>query len=183
MEWTDETIERLLALVAKGYTFGQIALELGCSRNAAIGKFQRVRIARGIHTPTPRKTFLERIASDSQRISPELLRHTTPKRAWTPQRPQPKVATVGVGFTLPAIRPAPKPARTSTVGILDVTGCKWAVGEDASIPGRHTFCNDPLKDGSAYCAAHARENVATYSKELIRTTIKSALKADKPRAA
>lgn len=180
MEWTQEAIDRMFAMRRKGWSFGIIAQELGTTRNAAIGKFWRLMVQAG-HSPTPRKAVLERI--ESRRLSAEELRHTVAKRVYTPTRALPKVAKVGVGFMLPAVKPAPKPARTSTVGILDATGCLWAIGHDPKVIGGHTFCNHPKRDGSPYCEEHARESVADYSRELIRSTIKGAIKAYNPRAA
>jgi len=183
-DWTPDLVEKILAMNAAGDSAGIIAREIGTTRNAVIGKLMRVKIQLGTYAPTgPREPILERIESRRAGISPELLRNTTPKRPQNPRRCLPKVPTTGIGFRLPALKLIPKPVRTSTVGLLDATGCLWAVGHDPRVIGGHTFCNHPKRDGSSYCEEHARDNVADYSRELIRSTIKGAIKAYKPRAA
>lgn len=150
--WTEEEDQIITKMVYGGKSMAQIAAMLpGRSRNAVIGRYRRIREARGEPTSsTPRRAILETVSDDADRISPQLLRNTTPKRVCEPRRAMPKVAKVGVGFLLPAL-----PARSSSpaVGILDVTGCRWPVGEDVSVAGRHTFCNSET-DGSSYCAHH-----------------------------
>ena len=171
MNWTEEAVEKLVKLVLEGRSMAQIAALLGdgCTRNAAIGKWHRVSASRGLRTPTPRRNILEDVG-DSQRINPQLLRNTTPKRRCEPRRAMPKVAKVGVGFLLPSL---PKPPQTSTVSIVDVTGCRWPVSDEPHLPGGFGFCNGTQRDGSSYCEAHAREATATYSNDLIRRTVKS----------
>ena len=173
MDWTDEAIEKLVKMVIQGRPMSQIAAALGggCTRNAAIGKWHRVSAARGLRTPTPRKNILEDVG-ESHRISPQLLCNTTPKRACEPHRAMLKVAKVGVGFLLPSL---PKTPQTSTMSIIDVTGCRWPVSDEPHLPGGFGFCNGAQHDGSSYCEAHAREATAAFSNDRIRRTIKSAL--------
>lgn len=60
------------------------------------------------------------------------------------------------------------------VSIIEMTGCKWPVSDDLSLPGGKVFCNAPMHD-HRYCKAHARESAAVYSEKLIRHTTKQAL--------
>lgn len=162
--WTIERIDTLMAMEAKGKTFSEIAAHLGCSRSSAIGKHHRVMVKRG-HVPVQRKRILEGIGGE--KIFPELLRHTTPKRVYT-RSSEPKVSTQGIGFILPAAPPAVT-QRGPAVGILDVTGCKWPVAEDASVIGGQAFCDCARKDGSPYCAEHAARAVDKTAKPLTRS--------------
>jgi GcrA cell cycle regulator len=155
--WTPENIEQMFTYSGQGYSASQIAGFFGTTRNAIIGKIQRERIKRG-HIPAPRKSVLDGIREE--RISPELRRNTTPKRVFTIRRDLPDVSRAGVGFVMPAI-PAPAPQTGPAVGILDVTGCKWPIAEDASLIGGKAFCNHARKDGKPYCAFHAREARST----------------------
>lgn len=154
--WTKEHDEIIVKMVIDGHTMAEIACKFpGRSRNAVIGRYRRIREAKGVSTNSTgavrvRRSFLETVSNDADRISPQLLRNTTPKRACEPKRAMPKVAKVGVGFLLPSL---PELSRGPAVGILEVTGCKWPVGEDANVAGRHTFCNSET-DGSPYCAHH-----------------------------
>lgn len=63
----------------------------------------------------------------------------------------------------------------SGASIIDMTGCKWPVSDDPSLPGGKVFCNEPMHD-HRYCAAHAEASAATYSEKLIRHTTQSALR-------
>jgi hypothetical protein len=39
--------------------------------------------------------------------------------------------------------------------IVDVTGCKWPVRDDAEFIGGIAFCNHEAADGASYCPYHA----------------------------
>jgi hypothetical protein len=147
--WTAERIDQLMAMVVEGKTFPQIAHALGTTRNAALGKYHRIKVRRG-HVPKPRKAVLEGMGSAPRAFD----RDTVAKRQYTPSRKLPDVSKTGIGFLLPAI-PAPAPRTGPAKGILDVTGCKWPVAEDASLIGGQAFCDATKKDNSPYCAHHA----------------------------
>lgn len=134
--WTPERIARMRELLDKGFAFGLIAKELGCSRNSAIGKAHRLGVRTGRYPPI-----------------------TAPKRPPTRQEPSEPPLT-GI-FSLRPISPRrlvkPPPAAPAGVpaGILDVTGCRYAVGEDAKVAGRHLFCNAATGPDTSWCKHHA----------------------------
>eukprot|EP01034_Spumella_vulgaris_P011799 gene11799-15012_t len=112
-------VEQLLTLRdVEHRSFGEIGHAMGISRNAAIGKYGRVRVRRGLHTPTPRKRILVSVSEGKPEFCKELLYNTTPKRPLTPRRQLPKVATNGIGFLLPILTPPP-PREVPAVGILE----------------------------------------------------------------
>ena len=161
--WTAERVDHLMAMFVEGKNFREIAETLGTTRNAALGKYHRERIKWG-YTPTPRKKVLEGMGSAPKAFD----RDTVQKRQYTPTRKLPDVSKEGIGFLLPAI--TPPAARTGpAVGILDVTGCRWPIGKDASLIGSHAFCDAECREGSPYCAHHAAK-ASTPAKPL---TIKS----------
>ena len=134
--WTPERIDRMRELLDKGVSFGLIAKELGCTRNSAIGKAHRLGIRTGRYPPV-----------------------TAPKRPPTRQKPsQPPLSGI---FSLRAIsprrlvKPPPVAPLGIPVGILDVTGCRYAVGEDAKTPGRFKFCNAATAPETSWCDFHA----------------------------
>lgn len=183
MDWTEDKIEEMIALLAAGKSASYVGALFGCSRNAIIGKHQRERVKRGFIPARRSERILEHIATE-ETVSPELKRNSTPKRIYRPTKATPEVSTVGLGFLLPAMeKPSSKPAKAPRVGILDVTGCRWAIDEDSKVIGSKVFCNAPQCDGSAYCDAHRAESVADYSRVLIRATVKAALHVMKRRAA
>lgn len=130
--WTIERIDILRQRKAEGKSSSAIAAEIGATRNAVIGKWIRIMVKQG-YKPKPKIRNMD---------------------APAPKINQPRLAT-SAGILLPAIIPAIQ-YTGSAVGILDVTGCKWAVGEDAGLIGSHAFCNAPRKPGdSRYCPHHA----------------------------
>jgi len=161
-EWTQKEIDQIFRMVSEGFSMSQIAATLeGRTRNAVIGKYMRVRMSRLGYTPTPRGPNgkqLSELIDEPVRISPQLLRNTTPKRACEPRRPMPKVAKAGVGVIFKA--PLVEPPKDGAVGILDVKGCKWAVGENPKIYGGHVFCNHETDGKSPYCAYHHKQGKA-----------------------
>lgn len=159
-KWTHEETTRLVDLVNEGKTFSEVARIMGRKRLACLGRYHREMVRQG-HRPKPRKRILESISGP--KISPELARHTVPKRVYKPKS-NPQVSTEGIGFLLPVL-PAPTPARSGTVGILNVTGCRWPISEDASLKGGFAFCNKARKNiGCSYCAEHARRAYGMTSK-------------------
>ena len=176
MDWTAEEIGQVFALAEAKNSMSAIAKQIGRSRSAVIGVYYRERQKRGTLPPvTPRK----RILVPETRRDPNPYRDTVDKGGGGRVMPMPTLPEEGLGFVLPPMDPAPEPAPApvtgAPVGILDVTGCRWPVGEDAAVPGRHTFCNGPQRDGSSYCAEHSKARVAEGSRETIRQTVRSAL--------
>jgi len=146
--WTEEETTRLFELFKEGKSFSEIGRTIGRDRQACIGRYHREMVKRG-HVPTPRK----RVLNDG----------TVEKRKYTRAIPEPQVAAAGVGFLLPAIAPVIQ-QRGPLVGLLDVTGCKWPVAEDASLIGGQAFCNCPRDGKSSYCAEHAKRAVNPVTK-------------------
>ena len=154
-----------------------IAKHFGCTRCAVIGLYRRERLKRGTLPPvTPRK----RILVPETRRDPNPYRDTVDKGGGGRLMPMPTLPTEGIGFLMPPMDRAPEPAPEArawpAIGILDVTGCRWPVGADPAIIGRHSFCNAECQEGQSYCPEHRRENKAAYSRTLINETIRSAMK-------
>lgn len=151
--WTMERIDRLFVMVKEGFTFLQIGAEIGCSRNAAIGKYNRTRVSRGIHTRVPRNKVIA--LKREERISRELVRNTAPKRVYNRKQREPDVPNDGIGFLLPAL-PVPVPMASAGISIVDVVGCRYPVADDVELVGGKAFCNEALDGHRMYCAAHTK---------------------------
>lgn len=152
--WTEERILEAIRLQQTGWTTYQIAAHFRVSRNAVCGKLFREKARRGLTTPVsrPRKPSP---ADKRKRKEPML---TVPERA---------------SFVFPPVSlPAVVPDEGRYASIVDVTGCKWPVKEDASFVGGHAFCNAET-GGKVYCEHHRQINVAPYSAKLIRKTLGS----------
>lgn len=154
--WTDEKIAEMQRMAEQGLSASQIGRELGCSKNAVIGKLHRVKIRAG---DKPARKYPE---------SPY-------KSGSAPKRSRQELPKLIIEAPPPAVMPG------APCGILDVTGCKWAVGFDEAVIGKHVFCNSPKHD-ERYCEFHVKQSVASYSTELIKKTLKRALEANKAAA-
>lgn len=156
--WTPERDKRLLEMIGRGLTAGQIAPKLGVSRSSVIGRCHRLKAKMVAEPPGPR-----------------------PKpRPRTPVPPAPRAAAprkrVVAGIALPPSKPSvdrPSPSAeiistsraecfqplpdTAPISLL-ATGsslCKFPVN---GVLGRDDhFCGQPkTKESSPYCAVHSR---------------------------
>ena len=148
IKWTPELIDELWTLYSQGLTSYQMAAHFGATRNSICGKLYRERVKRGIVIEKPRTN---RIRNRSKR-----------KAMNVPIPPVP----------LPPLALVPDESRLAS--IIDTTGCRWPVRDDASFVGGVAFCNHDKKDGSSYCAYHARVSRAA-SRALVYETTKSVL--------
>jgi GcrA cell cycle regulator len=134
--WTSERIELLKRCLHAGLSCGQIAREIGVTRNAVIGR------------------QLE------QRRAARLARPKTP-RTWRSKRPRLNIFAQHEMLMVTFRRPQP-PAedipiyngRGCTLLELSQEKCRWPISK----PGAENFCfcgNEPVK-GLPYCRGHAR---------------------------
>jgi GcrA cell cycle regulator len=145
--WTSERIELLKRCFHAGLSCSQTAREIGVTRNAVIGKMNRLGLSR------PKNLIARQLEQ----------RRTRPKtpRTWRPQRPLLNVfAQRGM---LRAAFPRPQPpaedipiyhGRGCALLELSRGKCRWPI----SNPGAEDFCfcgNEPVK-GLPYCVGHAR---------------------------
>jgi GcrA cell cycle regulator len=131
--WTAERLEQLKSRFDAGLSCGEIAREIGVSRNAVIGKINRLRLSRVQGATTrqrPRKAPLRLVTQH------DIL---TALRAQPP--PPAEQAPIHHGF------------RCSLVELGKGT-CRWPISD----PGARDFgfCGDKSVDGLPYCASHAR---------------------------
>jgi GcrA cell cycle regulator len=149
--WTSERIELLKRYLQSGLSCGQIAREIGVTRNAVIGKRNRLGLSRA-------KDVIGRQLE--QRRAARLARPKTPM-TWRPSRPRLNIfAQHGM---LMAAFPRPQPpaedipiynGRGFTLLELNQGKCRWPI----SSPGADGFCfcgNESVK-GLPYCPGHAR---------------------------
>lgn len=178
-KWTPEADERLKQLLEQGMSCSQVAdmlqreFHVSLSRNAVIGRAHRIERASG-------KKLSRAVAP--KKATPGAPRAGKPVVIAPRSKPAPSMAGDTGGFRMPKVRlkyrprkvPELKPGRVC--GIVELTGCKWAVGFDQHVAGGHLFCNAELHD-ERYCEFHARESRASYSTDLVNKTVKQALKA------
>jgi len=135
--WTDERVEQLRTCVTAGLTCAEIAREIGVTRNAVIGKLNRLGLSRG----------RARAAPHPEHASPRARRHTM-----VTQRQILRAVYAA----------APPPTQTVSVisadrcSLLDLANgkCRWPLSD----PGAEdfSFCGNGAVSGLPYCAGHAR---------------------------
>lgn len=155
MKWTAQMDETLKRLALEGYSMSQIAGHLNCglSRSACIGRWHRLTEAdKALVLPVKTKLHPGAVSVRRKRAIPKPVEVD----AKGPSQPRLAASSKVRGFLLPLL---PEPARGPSVGILDVTGCKWPVAEDPSLIGGHAFCNHEKAD-DRYCAYHQARNVS-----------------------
>lgn len=156
MNWTQEQRDQMIALWDNGArSYSEIARIMGVSKNSVVGRMRREKRLRDL-------PVMHQFSHKTRGAK---------KPTFNKHQPKPRRKRV---IDLPSI---PPPDFSSAVGIVEVTGCRWAVGYNPEIPGGHLFCNHGTDEGQSYCEFHMRENVASYSRKLIRKTTHSALKA------
>ena len=149
--WTSERIELLKRCLHAGLSCGQTAREIGVTRNAVIGKMNRLGLSR------PKDVIGRQL---EQRRAARLARPKTP-RTWRSKRP--RLNIFAQHERLMAVFSSPQPpaedipiysGRGCTLLELSQGKCRWPI----SSPGADDFCfcgNEPVK-GLPYCPGHAR---------------------------
>ena len=135
--WTAEETDKLFQLVAEGYSMSAIGKALHRSRSSCMGRYSREAGKRG-HI----------IASKARREAAKNM-------PLEPIAKPPRRVTLGSNVIL--LRPLPPPpVRVGpAVGLLDVTGCKFPVAENAELIGGWEFCNHKRDGERVYCEHHS----------------------------
>lgn len=129
--WTTERVDQLRRFVEAGFSCGQIAGEIGISRNAVIGKIHRLRLWRGAPPTVRIKTRPRQPAVLTQR----------------------RILEAAFAQTAGAVETIESAERCSLIE-LAVGKCRWPIGD----PGANDFCfcGNQAVGGLSYCTGHAR---------------------------
>jgi len=144
--WSEDDNETLRRMAAQRYSGSQIAAELGRTRNAVIGRANRI----GIH--------LISNVGESDRVL--TAGGVQPKRRERTHRARPKILRPFQPVPLDIIPPPvpelkPVPAGDPvTLDQLTRQSCRYIAGDPLKVAA--PFCGAPRKAGSSYCAAHHR---------------------------
>lgn len=152
MNWTPERIEELMTLWRQGLTTYEMAAKLRVTRNTICGKLYRERVKRGLIEEKPRPPRDRRKAANSG---------TVEKRTYTRREPMLTLAESAGSVSRIVSVPVAVPDLGQLASIVDVTGCRWPVRDDAAFVGGVAFCNHSQEDGSSYCPYHAGRNRAS----------------------
>ena len=131
--WTAERIEQLSSLFARGFSSREIALEIGVSRNAVIGKISRLRLNTGA-----RRSSAEKGESKVQH-----------------RARQQSIMRALCADAHPAAEamPIPNGHRCSLLELTKHT-CRWPISKATDVES--WFCGNEPVEGLPYCAGHAR---------------------------
>ena len=139
--WNSQRLDRLKTCFDAGLSCGQIAGEIGVTRNAVIGKLFRLGLSRprALRLPPPERT--------------------APARTW-----RPRIATQHQTQhqILQAVRAAPAPAEEAAIhdgpgcSLMELSAekCRWPISDPSAADFR--FCGSRPVKGLPYCVHHAR---------------------------
>jgi len=137
--WTTERVEQLRQCVSAGMTCAETAREIGVSRNAVIGKLNRLGLSRGRAPAAPRQERGD--AARSRRVNIVTQRQIL--RAVYAEAPAPAETCAPV-------------ISLNRCSLLELAHgmCRWPLNE----PGTEdfAFCGNGAVGGLSYCAGHAR---------------------------
>lgn len=146
MTWTTERIELLKSHFEAGLSCEQIARKIGVTRNAVIGKLNRLGLTRLKSGLSVRR---ERVAAGGA-SHPRVARPARPKvtNAAAPRVRKPVEDSAAEAEVVVIM--------DRTCSLLDLTEfkCRWPIGEPGS--EGFCFCGNERADGLSYCSAHAR---------------------------
>jgi GcrA cell cycle regulator len=138
--WTDERFERLKNLFEAGLTCREIADELGVSRNAVIGKLNRLNLTRDTSVGARRAAPKDAAKASRPKAIPRL-QYQLLKAVYGEARPAADNAPIESGHCCSLLE-------------LSEKRCRWPI----STPGEadFRFCGNTPLDGLPYCAGHTR---------------------------
>lgn len=132
--WTAERIAQLRSGVSAGLSCAQIASEIGVSRNAVIGKINRLGLSRGRKPAAPRAR-----SGDVSMRRPQVLTQRSLLRSLFASEPVADDVVSSDPCSLLNLAPRK---------------CRWPISGAGTVD--FTFCGNATVDGMSYCAGHAR---------------------------
>ena len=136
--WTSERVAQLRSCASAGLTCSQIAGEIGVSRNAVIGKMNRLGLSRPRTMAAPeRQRAAGRPRSDN--VTRLFSQHRILMRLPPEPLQPPETIRNGNGCSLLELTPGK---------------CRWPINEPGAAD--FCFCAHPQVEGLPYCVGHAR---------------------------
>jgi GcrA cell cycle regulator len=131
--WTTERVAMLRSYFNAGLSCAQIANEIGVSRNAVIGKMNRLGLSRGRRTAA-----------------------LGAPRAASPRRPHVLTQRIALKAVFAAEPVVTDVVSTEPCSLFNLTArkCRWPIGA-VGTPD-FNFCGNGTADGVSYCTGHAR---------------------------
>jgi GcrA cell cycle regulator len=138
--WTDERVEKLLALWQEGHSASHISARLGITRNAVIGKLHRM--GKSERSAGPRVDKVQQASKPASPKSSKTIAHV-PARAMERQ----PASTIVAPAPAPGVDERVSEIPSERVSLIDlrVEHCRWPFGS-------------PGQDGFGFCGAR-REDI------------------------
>lgn len=137
--WTEEQVSEFRRLFAEGYSYALIGEKLGYSRNACIGKANRLGLGREWKEQSPINI---RTTKPKPRLKPIL--RIVPANGNSSQ-----MRIIQTVMAEPErIRCAEVTPRNLTLAELEENDCRYIAGDD------HLYCAHPKRPSSSYCEQH-----------------------------
>ena len=151
--WTSERVEQLKSCFNAGLSCSQIANEIGVSRNAVIGKMNRL----GLSRPKDLIAGLPKRARGARSLRENGLREKSLRaKAWRPRLWDGGAAEDSILMAEGAERSAEAIPGGPGCSLLELSQgtCRWPIGQ----PGdeHFTYCGHAAIEGLPYCPGHAR---------------------------
>jgi GcrA cell cycle regulator len=139
--WTPERVDQLRNCVVAGLTCSQIAAEIGVTRNAVIGKINRLGLSPARAAGAPARPC--------------------PPRVRRPRLPSPRRLLRLMAAAAPSVADDVMLAfgpvdSTQRCSLLELSPgmCRWPIDEPGAAD--RAFCGNGVVKGFSYCASHAR---------------------------
>ena len=143
--WTAERIDQLKSFVGAGLTCSQIAAEIGVTRNAVIGKINRLGLGPGRAAAAPGRPCPPRLRPPRLRTQRALLRLIG-------EAPQVTGDAIFAAKTVDC----PTVDSPQSCALMDLAQgkCRWPLSDPGAAD--FVFCGNDQAAGFSYCAGHAR---------------------------
>jgi GcrA cell cycle regulator len=139
--WTGERVDQLRNCVVAGLTCSQIAAEIGVTRNAVIGKINRLGLSPARPAGVPARPCPPRVRPPRLSTQRRLLRLISSKAPGIADDVTLALATVD---------------STQRCSLLELAQgkCRWPINDPGTVD--FAFCGNEAIAGFSYCAGHAR---------------------------
>jgi GcrA cell cycle regulator len=142
--WTSERVEQLKGCVGAGLTCSQIAAEIGVTRNAVIGKMNRLGLSRA-KDMIARKPEPKRAGWRSRSVAGNVTRLLSQHRILMALPPEPQGWAEATSI---------HNGRGCSLLELSPGSCRWPINEPGTAD--FCFCGNQQVEGLPYCVGHAR---------------------------
>lgn len=158
-DWTNEAIEILKKRWAEKLSAQKIGDELGTTRNAVIGKINRLGLGRKSsgprakeEKPVPVEPVVEPVIDKPIEIiaSAVIALMADPETLEASEAPELEETLASV-----ATANEPRPENSKTIWELGYGDCRWNLSSGMEHPSPY-YCGEPALIGKSYCLAHCR---------------------------